>query len=167
MKRQNAMPPRPGAKPYDRALFYHGHCGHMRGIRQAQALKAWRDAIYRRISRLPDAFMFYAQRCLEDMEVLPANLGRYLLHELWPDYLGENPQLKRQPARSWGCSECEGYPGTIYAWQKKGKVYYEFSLACVCKAGFDTGWTRARALEHGFLLRDPYLPIETPEIRRQ
>lgn len=109
-----------------------------------------RQAVYRKIVDLPNDFMVYAQRRLEDMETLPQNLGRYMLVDLWPDYLAENPQLKAQTR---ACPDCDTKtPGWFTVWKPGGE---RLICECVCRKGNDTGWTRKRALAAGYLLEDP------------
>lgn len=57
------------------------------------------DAIYRRISELPPDFLTFAVRHLEDAVDLPKNLGRYLLRELWPEYLEKHPEQRAMQER--------------------------------------------------------------------
>lgn len=112
-----------------------------------------RDAVFRRIANLPDSFLPYAQKRLEDMDSLPQNLGRYLLRELWYDFLDENPRLRAAERSVYGCAECGRHQGTIYAFRQSGSMTYEYALDCVCKAGMTLGWTRERAVQAGYTLR--------------
>lgn len=127
------------------------------------------DAIFRRVRDLPDAFMDFALRKLENEVSLPANLGRHLRLELWPDYLDENPQLRAATVPA-GCPRCaSGNPGIRNYWEADGTPH---TCRCICNTDPRTAgqWTPtdAELLSLGFYLRNPlptakYLP---PHLRK-
>ena len=107
-----------------------------------------RDAIFRRVEDLPDAFMDFALKRLENQESLPANLGMHLRQLLWPDYLEKHPRLK---AKDKACPDCDpALPGLFWAWDAKGFRYRQ-KCACNHDPGFGhiQGLTRRQVEARG------------------
>lgn len=112
------------------------------------------EAIWERVSYFPDSFMEYAEKTLKDEDKLPTNLGKYLAIDLWPEFLGDHPELIA--AKRHNCDYCDG-SGYYHVWRNDDSAYNgtEYQLKCVCKAG-DRGWTRAKIEETGiFTFNDP------------
>lgn len=120
------------------------------------------DAIYERVETLPPEFMDYAIEKFQDMEKLPANMGKFLKVDLWPEYLSENPQLRARA--SYECSECGG-SGFIRAY-RNGDGNYNGALTlfdCECRKGAQ-GWNRNKILATGkYSFTDMELANANPE----
>ena len=86
------------------------------------------DAVYRRVRDFPDGFIDFFESRLIDRESLPANLGLFLLRELWPEYARGLPEQGRKKP---GCGnpECEGGMRRVYFLNTRET----YALApCVC-----------------------------------
>lgn len=87
------------------------------------------DAVFKRVRALPDAFMAYAVKRIQDMEKLPANFGAFLRNELWPDYLDANPQMRAR-GQEFSCHRCkQGSPGLKAFYSPDGETHI---CACDC-----------------------------------
>ena len=87
--------------------------------------QAIQDAAFRRVRDLPDGFMEYAENRLLDEISLPANLGRYLLRELWPYYAAKKSlEIAKQ-----GCPRYEGGWRPVY---RPGESYPAGYYVCPC-----------------------------------
>ena len=120
-------------------------------------------SIFKRVESLPDGFMDFAAERLENQPDLPKNLGYFLRHVLWPEYLDKNPGL-RAPDAQHGCRQCSpDTPGFFWAYDGDGRRY---SLKCSCNGSkaFEhvQAWTHAMVLDSGKYLTDPTAP-EAPE----
>lgn len=104
------------------------------------------EAIWRRVEDFPDAFMDFALLDLQDQEKLPANLGRYFVQELKPEF---DRRTSIDLTRPQECPECGGIDGHIHAYGRDG---YPCCYRCICSGG---NWTRARILASGGSLIDP------------
>ncbi len=118
-----------------------------------------RDAIFKRVEDLPDAFMDFALKQLENQESLPANLGRHLREELWYDFLRKHPELK---AKVTACPECDNPddPGTFWMLDGDGN-YQHFNCACGASHAYKgkKGWTKREAMRAGYTL--PQVPFSS------
>lgn len=122
------------------------------------------DAAFRRVRDLPEDFMGYAENRLLDEVSLPANLGRYLLRELWPYYAAKN---SLESAKQ-GCPRCEGGWRPVY---RPGEIYPAGYYACPCNTDprFSTepkpdDW-ELKAM--GFVLKKRELPAGTGDRYRE
>jgi len=91
------------------------------------------EGVFERVKDLPDSFMAFAVAELRDYTTLPSNLGRELRRNLWPAYLGKNPQL-RAGTEIKGCDLCRSGragPGFIYAYNPADSCRVVM-FKCVC-----------------------------------
>lgn len=122
------------------------------------------QAIYKRVKTLPDAFMDFALKCLEDEEKLPQNLGRYLFRNLWPEYLALHPELKAIEDIAC-CSKCApDMPGYRKVWQPElvlgQEDYTPRIIRCTCgnapNPKKEPIFTDDQLLNMGWLIKSPY-----------
>lgn len=93
-------------------------------------------AIFGRVVKFPDAFMPYAADYVCDVEKLPSNMGRFLAHEVYQEYLRTNP-LAAVSVKS--CPRCDPLvPGFFYASSGTGGWVL---LRCMCNR-VNTGITQ-------------------------
>lgn len=121
------------------------------------------DAIFFRVDGLPDEFMSWAAAQLEDFDKLPANLGRSLRRELWPEYLDKHPEL-RVHERQQRCNNCSpDLDGFFWAWNLDGTRY---CLKCACNARPEMthwqSWTPRMAVDAGLTLSEPEAAANRP-----
>lgn len=131
----------------------------LQGIRQLYATfgkklpeKDILDEIFRRVQDMPAEFMAFALTRLQDEEKLPANLGRYLAHEIWADWQIQNG-LKTLAVQSVACKECD--PRTP-GWIPVIRGMYDYLAKCVCNSDTrypEPGRTRQQLVDAGFILR--------------
>lgn len=116
------------------------------------------EAIYRRVARLPDAFMDFAVARIEDMEKLPANLGRYLFRDLWPEYLDANPELRERRYEQQGCPNCKhDNPGRRLVYEPDGTSHLAACTCCTDRRAIDLLGqpTDAQIWDMGWTLTNP------------
>lgn len=122
------------------------------------------EIIYRRIIDLPDSFMDFAIKHFEDEESLPKNLGKFLLRDLWPDYLERNPDLKFKEIQC--CPKCSpDIPGwrKVYIQEMTGwgeKVWKPVIMRCSCgnapNPRHEKVYTDLELQESGYSLSCPF-----------
>lgn len=104
------------------------------------------DAIFKRVSELPDEFVFWASDQLVEGEKLPVNLGRELLR-MFPAWKAENfsqPQhdpWANEQSGDPNCPDCGGsgwhYVYPLGKWYRPGLAPY--AVPCLCNTVVD-GW---------------------------
>lgn len=123
------------------------------------------QAIHKRVKNLPDDFMTYAVKFFENEEKLPRNIGRYLLLELWPEYLKQHPEMKAAE-KYFSCPDCiPGIPGYRKAWAPAlvlGKPGFECRIIrCQCKNApnpyNEPIFTDNQLLDMGWRLDNPFI----------
>lgn len=95
------------------------------------------ERIYDRVKQLPDGFIDFAAKRVEDLEKLPQNIGMYLLRELWPDYLEKHSELKSRLDLACCPRCCPDLPGwrKIYQPEVTGwgeETYKPVIIRCTC-----------------------------------
>lgn len=131
------------------------------------------EIAFRQVKDLPDNFMNYAVRRFEDEENLPKNIGRYLLRDLWPEYLENHPEIKSN-IQFLCCPKCiPDIPGYRKAWEPitfhGESTYIAHILRCPCgnapNPRHDPVLSDDQLLSMGWLLENPFLDmqIDIPE----
>lgn len=88
------------------------------------------DAIFERVSDLPDVFMDFAKKQIQDEQTLHVNLGRYFVKDVLPSY--QATLYQSQNRNQAGCPRCADspVPGLLY-WTKG---IYDYAKPCSCDA---------------------------------
>lgn len=114
----------------------HNYLSQMYGIFGRSAPNAaLQEIIHTQAGAFPGEFFEWACKRFFDLEKLPANVGRYLLHDLWPEWKRTNPQQVRREHQT--CQSCEGpldLPGFgFYVWlPDENGHYWRHAQPCPC-----------------------------------
>lgn len=123
--------------------------------------------IYKRIVTCPENFIDFTINYFEDQDALPPNMGRFLIRELWPNFLDKHPELRaREYTHS--CPKCvPDIPGYRKVWDPHGMSHI---VRCSCGNApnpdgdqilEDEDW-----LAMGWYFEDPNGPIPQDKIGR-
>lgn len=94
------------------------------------------EAIYNRVERLPESFMAFTVKYFQNQNELPKNVGLFLMQEIWPEYLRQNPD-KRAYNEFGACPNCladmPGFRRVYEPFEMNGKIYYHVHIfRCPC-----------------------------------
>lgn len=118
------------------------------------------DAAFRRVENLPDEFMAFCVKRLPDEEKLPQNLGRFMLRELWPEFLDRRPELRSQVMEHAPCQRCNmsDMPGYIRVWHTERREARVFRCTCNNAASGLEQPSDAWLMENGYVWEAPAVP---------